>query len=184
MSEIATSGQLRMSFLRRALICVPGLVFLGYLSGFLAGSGEHNRWFAALAKPDAMPPGAAFGIVWAILYVLLGVALALVLNARGARGRGIAITLFAAQFALNLAWSPLFFAAHRVFPAFVLIVAMLIAAVATAVAFARVRRAAAWLLAPYLVWLCFAAFLNWQIHVLNPGAQYLAPGQPATHILL
>ena len=78
MTGIASKSQLRMSFLRYALFTVPAVLMLGTLSGALAGSGYGNPWFDALEKPAAMPPGAAFGIVWPVLYVLLAYAVWLV----------------------------------------------------------------------------------------------------------
>ena len=90
MSELASPGQLRWSFVRWALVCVPLVLMLGILSGKLAGSGYGNPWFDALAKPAIMPPGWAFGVAWTILYILMGVALAIILNARGAKGRQVA----------------------------------------------------------------------------------------------
>lgn len=182
MGEIASPGQLRMSFVRWALVTVPLVVLLGFASGRLAGSGEGNRWFAALDKPAAMPPGWAFGAAWSLLYVLMGIALAMILNARGAPGRRTAIMLFVVQLALNLAWSPTFFAAHQVRAAFLLILVIFAVALATTVTFARIRRAAAWLLVPYLAWLGFAAALNHDIDRLNPNAAMLAPGTVDTQI--
>ena len=61
MTAIASRGQLRMSLLRYALVCIPLVVLLGTVSGAIAESGSGNRWFAALAKPDFMPPDWAFG---------------------------------------------------------------------------------------------------------------------------
>jgi len=184
MSQLASRGQLRMSYVRWALVTAPAVVFLGFVSGRIGGSGAGNRWFDALAKPDIQPPDWVFGATWSILYVTLGLALAMVLNARGARFRGYAVALFTVQFVANLAWSPLFFAAHQVLLAFVLILFMLAFAIATTIAFGRVRRAAAWMMVPYLVWLSFASVLNWQTHVLNPNAETLVPAQPATQIAL
>ncbi len=182
MSEIASAGQIRMSFVRWALVTVPGTVFFGFLSGRLSNSGYGNAWFDALQKPAIMPPGWLFGFAWTILYALLGLALAMVLHARGNRFRGYAIALVAVAFIANLAWSPLFFAAHQVFAAFFLILFMLAFAIATTVAFGRVRTTAAWLMLPYLLWLSFASILNWQIHTLNPDAETLAPAGPVTQI--
>lgn len=184
MSEIASRGQLRMSFVRVALVIVPLVLLLGIASGVLAGSAGDDPWFAALAKPAAMPPAWAFPVAWTILYLLIGFALAHVVAARGADGRGLAIALFAAQLALNLAWSPLFFAAHRVSAAFVLILAIIVVATAATLAMARVRRGAALLMLPYLAWLCFAAALDHDIDRLNPGAATLAPASAATQITL
>ncbi len=182
MSEIASRRQLRMSFLRWALFTVPLIFFLGFLSGRAANSGYGNAWFDALRKAPIMPPGWVFPVAWSTLYVLIGTALAMVLAARGAKWRTAAAMLFAFQFALNLAWSPLFFAMHQVLAAFVLILFMLAAAIATTFVFARVRTAAAWLMVPYLAWLSFAAILNWQTHTLNPDAETLVPNQRATQM--
>ena len=184
MGELASPSQLRQSFARWALVTVPAVVFLGFLSGRLSNSGFSNPWFDALIKPTAQPPGWVFGAAWSVLYVLLGLALALVIDARGARYRWTALASFAVAFVLNLGWSPLFFAAHQVTAALVLIIAMLVAAIATTFAFGRVRPAAAWLLVPYLAWLCFAAMLNYQIMRLNPDAETLAAPNPVTQIQL
>ena len=112
MQLLASSGQLRASFLRWALVCVPLVVLLGFVSGRAAMSGPDNPWFAALVKPSLYPPPVTFGIVWTVLYVMLGLAAALIGAARGARGRGLALGLFIVQLAINLAWSPVFFGAH------------------------------------------------------------------------
>jgi benzodiazapine receptor len=184
MGELASRDQLRMSFVRWVLFTVPLLVFLGFLSGWVAGSSSNNRWFEALVRPAAMPPGWAFGAAWTVLYILMGIALAMILNARGARFRSAAIALFVLQFIANLAWSPLFFAAHQVAAAFVLILLILALAVAATFAFGQVRAAAAWLMVPYLAWLCFASILNWQVHSLNPNAETLVPAHPNTQIEL
>lgn len=177
MNQIASKGQLRASYLRWALVVVPAIVFLGFLSSQIANSGYGNRWFAALAKPAIIPPAWAFPVAWTLLYVLMGFAFSMILHARGARARGLAIVFFLAQLACNLAWSPLFFAAHKVSEALYLIVLMLLLAGIATLFFARVRAVAALLMLPYLVWLCFAATLNYQIDALNPDAGALvAPG--------
>src|SRR5688572_26327333 len=175
MTAIASKSQLRMSFLRYALFTVPLVLLLGTLSGRIANSGYGNAWFDALQKPAIMPPGWMFGVAWTILYVFLGLALALILHARGARGRGLALGLFVLQLLLNYAWSPIFFAYHEVGAAFWTILAMILISAVTALSFWRIRRSAALLMLPYIGWLCFAAVLTWQIGLLNPGAAELAP---------
>ena len=97
----------------------------------------------------------------------------MVFAAHGARVRTVAIGLFLLQFVINLCWSPLFFGQHEVTAAFFVILVMLGVAIATTFAFARVRKAAAWLMVPYLVWISFAAILNFQIDQLNPDAESL-----------
>lgn len=182
MTEIATPGQLRMSYWRWAMVTVPAIVLIGSLSGILSNSGYGNRWFAALDLPAVTPPGWVFATVWPLLYICLGLSLAMVLHARGAKGRGFALLLFFVQLVANFAWSPLFFGAHQVTTALYLIIFILMVTVATAFAFAPIRRAAAWLLVPYMVWLSFAAILNFQIDQANPEAETLVPSAASTQI--
>lgn len=184
MTGLASRGQLRMSFLRTALVIVPFVLLLGVASGWVSGSSAENPWYDNLRKPDFTPPGAAFGIAWTVLYVLMGVALAMIVYARGAHGRGMAIALFVAQFAVNLSWSPTFFAAHAVGTALWIAAAMLILAAATTIAFFRIRPVAGWLMVPYVAWLGFALVLNYQIDRLNPNAETLAPGSSSTEMTL
>ena len=171
MGELASKDQLRMSYIRWALVTVPGIVFCGFLSSQVANSGDENAWFNALAKPWIMPPSLAFPIAWTILYVMLGLALAIILDARGAKGRGLALALFAGQMILNLIWAPIFFAAHKMALALGVIIVMLLLAAATAYCFAAIRRSAALLMIPYLLWLAFAACLNQQYITLNPDSE-------------
>jgi len=173
-----------MSFARWALVTVPGVLLLGFLSGSSVPAGADNPWYRALAKPAITPPDWVFPVVWTILYVLIGVALAIVLNARGARGRGLGIALFIAQLAANLVWNPLFFGWRRVTLALAVIVVLFVLALATTWVFARIRAAAAWLMVPYLVWIVFAGLLTWRIHQLNPNADNLVPSAASTQIVL
>ena len=184
MGQIASHAQLRMAFIRWALVLVPLVLLLGIASGWLANSGYGNSWFNALRKPDFMPPASAFPVVWTILYVLMGFALAMIVAARGARGREAAIALFVVQLLLNLAWSPLFFAAHQVTAALVLIVPLIVAVALTIWRFWRIRPVAGVLLLPYLGWLVLAAALNYAVMTLNPDAEMLAPGKVRTQISL
>ena len=171
MSLPASRGQLRAGFLRWALVLVPVVVLAGLASGVLGGSTASSAWFAGLAKPGINPPSYLFGIVWPILYVMMGLALTLIVTARGAPGRGAAIAAFVVQLALNLAWSPLFFGAHQVSAALWLLFGIDLAVIATIVLFWKVRPPAAWLLVPYLAWVLFATALNWQFDALNPDAE-------------
>ena len=144
-------------------------MLLGFLAGQLGGN-ANSAWFSSLDKPGIYPPPATFGIVWTILYAMTGFALALVCAAWGARGRGIAIAAFLFQFALNLAWTPVFFGAHLIEVALYLIAIILFFAVLATVAMWRVRRLAGLLMLPYLAWLAFALVLNFQFLQLNPDA--------------
>lgn len=183
MGGIASRGQLRMSYARWALLCVPLILLLGFLSGRSVPTGSDSAWYMALVKPALTPPGWVFPVAWTTLYILMGLALALILNARGARGRGLAVALFVGQFVLNLVWTPVFFGAHKVGLALLVIALMLVLAIATTVAFSKIRVQAAWLLVPYLVWISFAAVLTFRIGQLNPDAQSLVPGGRTSQVI-
>ncbi|HUG45172.1 MAG TPA: TspO/MBR family protein [Sphingomicrobium sp.] len=166
---------MRQEWWRYALITVPGIVILGSFSGWISNSGDQNGWFDALEKPFFMPPGWVFGLVWPILYVMLGVAVALILAQPPSPARKKALLLFFTQLALNFAWSPLFFAAHATTLALMTIFVMTAIAAMTAGQFWKIRRVAGALMLPYLAWLCFAAALNAAIDRLNPGSSWM-PG--------
>lgn len=184
MGQLASREQLRMSFMRWALVTVPAILFLGLLMARISNAGIGNSWFDALAKPDWLPPRWLFGVVWTVLYVLQGVAIAMIFHARGAPGRAVAIRLFGIQLLLNLVWTPLFFAAHQVTLALWVVVAILTLGILTTILFARIRKFAAWLMLPYLVWLAFAILLAWEMDRLNPEAETMVPQSARTHILL
>ena len=101
----------RSDWWKIAIVAVVLIEILGGASGWLSNSGYGNGWFDALQKPSFMPPGWAFGIVWPILYALLGIAVAMILAEPPSDRRNLGLSLFAIQLVLNFAWSPLFFAA-------------------------------------------------------------------------
>ena len=161
---------------KRALITVPAIVVAGSLIGYASNSGFGNAWFDSLTKPSFMPAGWVFGAVWTTLYTMLGIAVATVLNEPPSKQRSVALTLFAAQLALNFAWSPIFFGGAMIDAALVTIIAMLAVAGATAFAFGKLRPLAGALMLPYLAWLCLATALNFEIGRLNPGADRVPLG--------
>ena len=155
---------------RIALVTVPVVVGLGLLSGWLSNSGFSNGWFLELQKPRFMPPGWVFGAVWTTLYILMGLAVAMVIAAPQSRVRSVALLLFTVQLIANFAWSPIFFGMGWIDWAMLLIIDLALTVAATIAMFWRVRALAGALLLPYLAWLCLASALNWEIGRLNPGA--------------
>jgi translocator protein len=135
--------------------------------GSLATRPNIPTWYAALTKPSWNPPNWVFGPVWTLLYGMMAVAGWLVWKHVGWEGGRIAILLFATQLLLNLLWSYIFFGAHQMGLAFVEIILLWLAIVATIVRFSAVSKVAAGLLVPYLIWVSFAAALNFTIWRLN-----------------
>ncbi|NUB90036.1 tryptophan-rich sensory protein [Haloterrigena sp. SYSU A558-1] len=153
---------------RRPLLRAVGFVLLVNVVGGLPGllSSPDTDWFRRLEKPWFYPPSVAFPIVWTALFTLLGIALWLVWRSENA-GRRFAIGLFVLQMACNVAWTPAFFALEAPLLALGIILALWALVAATIVAFRRVDRRAAALLAPYLLWVTFAAVLNFELWRAN-----------------
>jgi len=148
----------------RALGFVVAVNVIGAVPALLAG--PDSVWFRALEKPELYPPPVVFGVVWTALFTLKGVGLWLVWR-REDEWRRLALGLFAVQMAVNVAWTPVFFALEAIGAALAVILLLVVLVAATLVAFARVDRGAAALLAPYLVWVGFAAVLNYRFWQLN-----------------
>lgn len=149
---------------------LPFLVFpavsllVGSVSALLTG--ENMMLYQTVEKPALAPPAALFPIVWTVLYLLMGVSAAMVYNA-ASDYRKIGLWLFWAQLAVNFFWSILFFNLRAFLFAFVWLILLWVLAAAMAIAFFKTRRAAGLLQAPYLLWLTFAAYLNFSVYILN-----------------
>jgi len=152
---------------------VPGLIgwllvsFAAALAGGLA-SVNAKSFYGLLVQPGWAPPSWVFGPVWTLLYTLMGIAAWLVWRSGGFRTRRWALALFLVQLAFNGVWTWLFFAWKLGALAFADILLLWLLVAATLVAFWRVRRIAGALLVPYLVWVSFAAALNYSVWRLNP----------------
>lgn len=125
------------------------------------------RFYAQLVRPEWSPPTYLFGRVWTVLYVMMAIAAWLVWRRPGPKRR--AMTLFMAQLALNALWSWLFFAWHLGALATLEILVLFGLIAWTGREFARTSRVAAWLMAPYLLWVGFASLLTWALWRANPG---------------
>ena len=124
-------------------------------------------WYPTLIKPAFNPPAQVFAPVWTVLYVLMAISAWRVWCQPQSARRTRALALFVVQLALNFAWSCLFFGLMAVAAAFIEIVLLWLAIVATALSFARIDRTAGWLMVPYAIWVLFAAVLNGAIWWLN-----------------
>jgi benzodiazapine receptor len=125
-------------------------------------------WYLALSKPPGQPPAWVFGPVWTTLYGMMAWSAFRVFRARPSRARRRALRMWWTQLALNAAWSPLFFGAHRPRAALADLAGTGVATALYTKNAASVDRAAAWMMAPYLGWLGFATYLNGAIVVRNP----------------
>ncbi len=143
------------------LLFVVLVLGCGLLIGINNVPGE---WYQSLVKPSFNPPNWIFAPVWSILYVIIGFV--------GARTfmdhrQSAAMRLWVAQMIFNFAWSPLFFGAHEIALALIVIIALLISISAFIVASRRQDYLSAVLFVPYLAWVAFATLLNTSIFLMN-----------------
>jgi benzodiazapine receptor len=166
MAAAEPAGQAAKGANMKPCLSLPFFLLLvlggGLAIGFLAAPGE---WYAGLSKPSFTPPAWVFPPVWVVLYTLIAVA--------GWRSferdaAGWPMRLWWVQLALNFLWSPVFFAAHRIALALVVILLLLAAILAfIALSWQRGDRVSAWLFVPYAVWVAFASVLNAAILIKN-----------------
>lgn len=143
---------------------------IALLTGFLSSlfSGGQRDLYTSLTLPPFAPPPWLFGVVWPILYILMGIAAYLVyISAINQCGKIIALLTYGAQLLVNFSWSIVFFR-FQAYGAAVLVLALLLFLVAlTLVFFYKISKAAALLLIPYFLWLLVAYYLNIGVFVLN-----------------
>jgi tryptophan-rich sensory protein len=151
---------LALSILAVELVGASGAVFTAQGLG---------GWYDSLLRPAVAPPNWVFGPVWTALFALMGTGLWLVWTraTEAPRDVRVAVVIFAAHFAFNLGWSAAFFGMRELGLGLAVIAVLWVLIVATMWAFDRVDRRAALLLVPYLLWVSFAAFLNYRFWVLN-----------------
>jgi len=145
------------------MISIGGPLLAGVAGSFFTAS-SIDTWYRTLEKPWFNPPDWVFGPVWTTLYILMGIALYIAWQQRAGR---FALSVFWAQLALNLLWSILFFGMRSSLAAFVGIIILWAFIAWTIALFWKVSRLAALLLLPYLLWVSFAALLNYSILLLN-----------------
>ncbi len=133
-----------------------------------------NNWYAHLNKPFFSPPNWLFGPVWIILYLLMGIAVYMIWSFENPQHKGLnqeyvgfALILFWIHLFFNAIWSVLFFGLHNIFLAFIDIIIIWSLIIFLIWNFAKIKKSAAWLLTPYLLWVSFATVLNFSLLLLN-----------------
>lgn len=139
---------------------------VGALSGWLTREGT-AIYAEKLQKPPLSPPGWVFPVVWTLLYGLMGISAAKIWAAPASLARSRGLNLFIGQLIVNFFWSPIFFNAGAYGFALVWLLILWVLVVLMIKEFWKVDPAAAKLQIPYLIWLTFAAYLNWGVWKLN-----------------
>ncbi|MDF1826183.1 MAG: tryptophan-rich sensory protein [Verrucomicrobiales bacterium] len=151
----------------KILLCVIAISVSGAAGAIWTGSSLKD-WYALLEKPPGVPPGWIFGPVWTILYLMMGVSLALFWHeAESGPEKRTALIWFFGQLVLNLAWTPVFFGMHQIGVALLVIAVLLVTILITLILFRRGHKPAGRLLIPYAIWVGYATYLNAGYWVLN-----------------
>lgn len=137
---------------------------VGALAGFLTSNSQEV--YDALVKPPLAPPSWIFGVVWPVLFLLMGISAYLIYISDAPDSRR-ALGIYGVQLAVNFAWSLLFFGIEIFLAAFFWLLLLWVLVVVMIVKFYRINKIAAYLQIPYILWISFAAYLNLSIYFLN-----------------
>lgn len=140
--------------------------FLASIIGSFFTSSSISTWYETLIKPFFNPPSWIFGPVWTFLYLLMGISFYLVWISK-AKNKKYAYIFFGIQLFLNALWSILFFGFQMPFLAFIEIILLWAMILLTIIYFYKINKVASYLLIPYILWVSFAAVLNFSLFYLN-----------------
>jgi translocator protein len=140
---------------------------IGTVAGYVT-TPQIAGWYVNLNKPSFNPPDWLFGPTWTLLYIMIATAAYLVWQKRSKSAAYVsACVIYFIQLLLNFLWSIVFFELHQILKALIIIGLLFISIMMNIGAFKKISKAAAWLLAPYLLWVAFAGLLNFNIFILN-----------------
>lgn len=176
-SSLETGGSclgisVRMPSNVKQMISLLIFIVVVFTGAGIAGSVSASAmgpWYNSLIKPDWTPPDSWFGPVWSALYFMIAIAGWLAWKHSSGSGRQKAMLIYGVQLGLNFAWSFIFFGTRAIGAAFAEILLLWLVIVLTILYFYKLSRTAAWLLVPYVLWVSFAAFLNFHFWKLNMG---------------
>ncbi|MBQ9992625.1 MAG: tryptophan-rich sensory protein [Firmicutes bacterium] len=145
-------------------------IFIPLATGGLSAllTKDSMQAFSSLNQPPLSPPGWLFPVVWSILYVLMGIAAYLVTKSKASQAqKNRALWVYSIQLIFNFFWTIIFFNLQQYLLAFFWLTALILLIILTIKSFGSINKKAAYLMIPYLLWCCFAAYLNFGIFLLN-----------------
>jgi len=157
---------MKLSIIIKPVIACILCLSVGWIGSLFTDS--TSGWYQQLNKPFFNPPGWVFAPIWTALYIMMGISAFLIWQmGLSERKVKIALIFFTVQLLLNAIWTPLFFGLQSPFAAFVDIIFLWLAILITIVLFYKLYKAAALFLVPYILWVTFAAVLNFSIMIMN-----------------
>jgi tryptophan-rich sensory protein len=157
---------------KKNILILIGFIVISEVAGVVGSfftTPAITSWYSTLEKPLFNPPNWVFAPVWTILFLLMGIAAYLVYTKVEIIEpiRKSAISMFSLQLVLNILWSILFFGQHSTFFALLEIIILWVAILYTIILFFRISKTAGWIMLPYILWVTFATYLNFQLWFLN-----------------
>lgn len=137
-------------------------LLLGTLVGFISNFGKSKDF----VSPSFAPPDYLFPIVWSILYILMGIS-AYIVHKSNDKNKKDALKTYYISLAINLSWSILFFNLNLYLFSFFYLILLIVFVILMIVKYFRINKIASYLQIPYLIWILFAAVLNYSIYLLN-----------------
>lgn len=156
--------QIKLSDIEKLIISILICLLAGFFGSYFT-TPAITTWYATLQKPSFTPPDWVFFPVWTSLFIMMGLSLFLVWQKE--EKKVTALYIFAAQLVLNILWSVAFFGLKSPLLGLIEIIILWIAILATILSFMKISRTAGYLLLPYILWVSFAAILNFSIWRLN-----------------
>ena len=135
-------------------------VFIGSLPAFFINFKNYED----IIKPPLSPPGFLFPIVWTILFILMGISIARVMDKTDDKSL---LILYFTQLIINALWTPIFFGLKAYLFAFIWILILLGLVIYLTIRFYHIDKVSSYLLIPYIIWLVFAGYLNLGVYILN-----------------
>lgn len=146
------------------VVTLIGVISAAVIGGVLT---EVGPWYESLNFPRPRPPNWLFAPAWTVIYCFITAAAILGWNDAEGSQRTLLVWLFAINWVVNVVWSPLFFKLKRPDWALYELVPFWLSVLALVIALFSISSRAGWLILPYLLWVTFAAWLNWRVVVLN-----------------
>ena len=122
-------------------------------------------WYSQLIKSNFNPPDWVFAPVWTTLYLMMTLAIWFYWHSKNREMNTLYIYFIHIVF--NTTWSIIFFGLHQILLALIVLVILIILIIILIIKFKRVNYVSTYLMIPYLLWSCYALFLNFSLYILN-----------------
>ncbi len=143
-------------------------LIITYSASFIGGMATisfKEPWYSQLVKSNFNPPDWVFAPVWTTLYLMMTLAIWIYWHSKNREMNTVYIYFIHIVF--NTTWSIIFFGLHQIFLALIVLVILIIFIIILIIKFKRVNYVSAYLMIPYLLWSCYALFLNFNLYILN-----------------